>query len=219
MDEFLRLFKTKAPMTIVGVIFIGVVGSAIYDAVVKPGFNIVSKVFFDLITFGSQTVKDYAFSNAALDPTALPSMLIYLSMIAFFVVRMIVINRRVKRRIRLEGTHGSESLTPLQKNFESLDLTDRKKIRRLRYLGWLMDGLMIALLFITTTVMNQSILVWRVYNANEHIIAPYASPNEMLKIKSQFSQIKTEKDYKVLYGAMNAIALKNKVELRSEETW
>lgn len=223
MDEFLRLFKTKAPMTIAGVIIIGVVGSAIYDALVKPGFNIVSKVFFDLITFGSQTVRDYAFSNAALDPTALPSMFVFLTMTGVSVGIIIIVNMKVRRRWRRELTSSFESLTPLQKEQEqeqgNLNQSDRKKIKRLRYLDWLLDGLMIALIFITTTVMNQSILVWRVYNANENIIAPYVSPSEMLKMKSQFSQIKTEKEYKDLYEVMHAIALKNKVELRSESTW
>ncbi|AZE61772.1 hypothetical protein PFLU3_04000 [Pseudomonas fluorescens] len=104
----------------------------------------------------------------------------------------------------------------VQKDFPELDM---KKAKRIRYLDWFMDGLMIAMLFITITVVNQSILVWRVYNANEKIIAPYITSSDLLKIKSQFSQIKTEKEYKVLFEAMQSVALKNKIELRSESTW
>ncbi|NMY81044.1 hypothetical protein HBO01_20375 [Pseudomonas rhodesiae] len=219
MDMFLRMIKTKAPLTIAGVILIGVVGSAIYDAIVKPGFNMVSKVFFDLITFGSQTVRDYAFSNAALDPTALPSMLIFLTMSGIFFGMILIVNLKVRRRGKKPVTSSSEvsgSGKIVQKDFSELDM---KKARRIRYVDWFIDGFMIATLFITITVMNQSILVWRVYNANEKIIAPYVTSSDLLKIKSQFSQIKTEKQYRDLFEAMQSVALKNKIELRSESTW
>ncbi|WP_043046662.1 MULTISPECIES: hypothetical protein [Pseudomonas fluorescens group] len=219
MDMFLRMLKTKAPLTIAGVVLIGVVGSAIYDAIVKPGFNMVSKVFFDLITFGSQTVRDYAFSNAALDPTALPSMLIFLTMSGMFFGVILIVNLKIRRRGKKPISSSSEvsmSGKIVQKDFPELDM---KKAKRIRYLDWFMDGLMIAMLFITITVVNQSILVWRVYNANEKIIAPYITSSDLLKIKSQFSQIKTEKEYKVLFEAMQSVALKNKIELRSESTW
>lgn len=219
MDMFLRMLKTKAPLTIAGVVLIGVVGSAIYDAIVKPGFNMVSKVFFDLITFGSQTVRDYAFSNAALDPTALPSMLIFLTMSGMFLGVILIVNLKGRRRGKKPISSSSEvsmSGKIVQKDFSELDM---KKARRNRYLDWFIDGLMIAMLFITITVVNQSILVWRVYNANEKIIAPYVTSSDLLKIKSQFSQIKTEKEYKVLFEAMQSVALKNKIELRSESTW
>lgn len=206
-------------MTIAGVVIIGVVGSAIYDALVKPGFNMVSKVFFDLITFGSQTVRDYAFSNAALDPTALPSMLVFLTMSGLFFGVILIVNLRVRRRGKKAINSSAEASISAKSGQNDVSDRDQKKAKRLRYLDWVIDGLMIAMLFITITVMNQSILVWRVYNANEKIIAPYVSSNDMLKIKSQFSQIKTEKEYKVLYEAMQAVALKNKIELRSESTW
>ena len=209
-------------MTVAGVIIIGIVCSAIYDALVKPGFNMVSKVFFDVITFGSQSVRDYAFSNAALDPTALPSMIVFtivLGLIGGVVVslnlRLQRSRRKLLRPISSSETEGDNVSADQIHHHAGLKQTSRPSM----WVVWLIDGLMIGSMFVVLTVLNQSLLVWRVHNANTHIIAPYLSQGEMLKIDSLFSQVKTEKDYKNIYNMMSAVAVKNKVELRAEETW
>ncbi len=63
-------FLTKqAPITVIGVLVLGIVGSTLYDLLVKPGLSTFGRFCLDVITLGSQTVKDYAYASAALDPT------------------------------------------------------------------------------------------------------------------------------------------------------
>ncbi|UQS92400.1 hypothetical protein M5C90_15100 [Pseudomonas chlororaphis subsp. piscium] len=225
MNKIAGMLKSKAPMTVVGVVILGIVCSAIYDAVVKPGFNVVSKVIFDLITFGSQRVKDYAFSNAALDPTSLPVMFIFLNVVGVSVAFVLVANFivRIKKKAIRRLVSKDEMTTDADGgrvgvDHERLTLIE-KKLEKIKYVSWVIDGFFVALLFVMVTVVNQSILVWRVHNANERIVAPYISNVELLKIQSKFSQIKTEKDYEDVYGMIKAVADKNNIELRDEGTW
>ena len=74
--EVKGFLSKKAPLTLLGVFLLGIAVSALYDLIIKPGLNGISRVAFDTVTFSSQRIKDYSFSTAALDPTAIPSILL-----------------------------------------------------------------------------------------------------------------------------------------------
>jgi hypothetical protein len=68
-------------------------------------------------------------------------------------------------------------------------------------------------------IVNQSILIWRVFNANIEVISPYLNDLEIRNIRSQFSLISSKKEYLEIDKKLNEIAKKNNAILRKEELW
>jgi len=224
MDKFLGMFKTKAPITILGVIVIGVIGSAIYDALVKPSFGVVSNFLFGVFTLGSQQMKDAAYSSAALDPSGLPSLMVLMFLIvgmAFYVVSTSVASELRRRRFdqNFEGPKmPKESLRSPREDLSDKNIKTRK-IRILLYLSRISAACFLVSAYIMISTLNQSILVWRVHTANLNIIAPYVQVDKILKLKSAFSAVRTEKEFVELYGVMKQIASQNNVQLRQDVVW
>lgn len=216
MDKFLEMFKTKAPITIIGVIVIGVIGSAIYDAIVKPGFGVVSKFLFGVFTLGSQRMKDSTYSNAALDPSSLPSLMILMLMImgmAIFVVGKSVSSEIYKRRLDRDfESDGERGVTRGR-------VTSKNKRRIAIYASRFSAVIFLIMSYIMISTTNQSILVWRVYNANLEIITPYMQQDQVLSVRAAFAKIRTEKEFVDLYQVMNDVAVKNSIELRKDVSW
>src|SRR5205814_206691 len=62
--------------TILGVIVLIVGVSLLYDFLVKPGITNVGRFLLDVITLGSKSIRDSAYSSAALNPTPLSALII-----------------------------------------------------------------------------------------------------------------------------------------------
>lgn len=249
MNKLLKIFKAKAPLTVIGVLLIGIVCSAIYDAVVKPGFSLVSQVLFDLFTFGSQRAKDYTFSNAALDPTSLPSTITMAVVVSVTTAAFVVFNiyhsfeskdllediekadkraaeiDEIKKLYRDDPQRLAAEIAALRARRRSaipdtlppLNASVKKMFRILGFVSWIFAGVGFIGGWVGVTVANQSLIVWRGFNADMNIIAPYVSPKEMLNLRSKFSQVKTEKDYIAIRVELDAIAKLNNLSLRGAE--
>ncbi|MGM3422502.1 hypothetical protein [Pseudomonas benzopyrenica] len=201
MEDKEKIWHKKAPVTIIGVLAIGIICSALYDIFIRPGINIFSSKLFDLATLGSQSIKDYAFSNAALDPTSLPSAFLLFAFSGGLTgVLMAKGTFRFKRSIRSQ----------------QIPLKDRK-LRRL--ITPIISLLCIVFIFVSITVTNQSILIWRSFNANTKIIAPYTNEKDLLIISSKFSSMTTEAEYNEIYKTVSTIAESNNLRLRDTKTW
>ncbi|MBD9599233.1 hypothetical protein IB252_05200 [Pseudomonas sp. PDM10] len=220
MEKFLGMFKTKAPITIIGVIVIGVIGSAIYDAIVKPGFGVVSKFLFSVFTLGSQRMKDSAYSNAALDPSSLPSLMLLM----FLIIGMVVFvsfntaSSEMRRRRLDRGRQGGDQSECRNGPTEKKPIT-KVKLQVAIYTSRFSAVIFLIFAYVMISTTNQSILVWRIYNANLAIIAPYTQSDQLLGIKSAFAKMRTEKEFLELYQVMKEISVKNNIELRQDVVW
>src|SRR2546427_8335681 len=58
-------------------IILGIIGSGLWDMVVKPGVTGFGRFTLSLFTLGSVTLRNAAYSSAALDPTPLPALMIF----------------------------------------------------------------------------------------------------------------------------------------------
>ena len=57
---------------ILGAIILGAIGSGLWDMLAKPGLGTVGRLLLNIVTLGSKTIRDAAYSSAALNPTAMP---------------------------------------------------------------------------------------------------------------------------------------------------
>ena len=74
-------WRRKAPATILGIVILAIAVSVIYDMLVKPGISTASRILLDFLTLGSETIKDFAYERAAIDPTPLSALSLYLILV------------------------------------------------------------------------------------------------------------------------------------------
>jgi hypothetical protein len=211
----------QAPITIVGVLLLGVVGSTVYDLLVKPGITSFGRLLLDVITLGSATLRNAAYSSAALDPTPVSALVLLqagLFIAAFPAIRLIARARDSrdleKIREKIEQAGGGEK-EALEKKLERL----KKKLRKLRLFFWSIFVPWWIGLFVAFAVHNQSVVIWRAFNANLAILAPHIASEKKSQLQAQFAAMETNSDYQSLMVQMKEFARIGNVMLRDIETW
>ncbi|WP_331831856.1 hypothetical protein VUG52_18530 [Pseudomonas sp. LH21] len=213
-----KVLKSKAPITVVGVIIVGVVCSAIYDAIVKPGFNVASRYLFDFFTFGSQKLRDSVFSNAALDPTPMAGVTLLLYMLAImglYVGFMQVWGERIVYRIIGRDKSG-EDVWARDREYGEVSARVKIILRGLLFSARLSVLAFIIAAYVAYSSMSQSVLVWRLFHANLNIISPYVNQEQLYLLRADFARMRTEKQYAEIEEKMGVIAKSYGVELRSD---
>lgn len=203
----------KAGLTLFGAILLGAVGSGTWELLAKPGLNSLGRFLLNTITFGSTAIKDSAYSGAALNPTAVPSLML---VIAFWCI---------------PATFSVLSLLSiwvapfLRKRPPIAQDTEAKRLRRLsrlrRYRAFLHVPLILLLLtqLVVAAVFNQSVLVWRVFHSNLAICSPYMTDSEYKRLEAKFASMTTRQEYLLIDQELETIAQKNDVKLRAEAVW
>ncbi len=211
----------RAPATIAGVILLGLVCTTIYDLALKPGLSATGRFFLNIFTLGSQKVIDSAYESAALDPTPIASLMLILVAILIAITPSIIIisellpwsTKAKKQDIlleRLEEADGEEA----EKIVEDLErLKNRGRYFRIPF------AIISFAVFIPFLVHNQSVVIWRVFNANVRIIRPHISENEYNILLSDFSSVKTKEDYEKVETKIKEHAAKSSLPLQNIETW
>ncbi|MCO7597525.1 hypothetical protein [Pseudomonas guariconensis] len=213
-----KILKGKAPITVIGVLVLGIVCSAIYDAIVKPGFSMVSRYLFDIFTFGSQRMKDSTFSNAALDPTPVAGLALVLAMLIgagmYMFYSQLATERIVYKLFRSFEASANEN--PDTTRDDGFGVRTKLFLRGMLYVARLLVLIFIIASYVLYSSLNQSIIVWRVFQANLNVIAPYVTQDQLSMLKSDFARVRTEKQYIEVNKRIEAIAKARNVELRND---
>jgi hypothetical protein len=193
---------------VVGAITIGVIGSGLYDLLVKPGISHLGDWFFNIVSHWSVTIKDAPFGSAALDPTSLPSLIIiflmgsipiYLFSVILFIVPMKAIKEKLKKKV----------LTKKKRPSKTLKIASS--------IAAIVNIVCILLVIQTAlSVLNKSIFIHRVFYSNLKICAPYINQLEEEKLISEFSNMETMLDYEKINSLLNKVATENGISLRKE---
>jgi hypothetical protein len=191
---------------IIGTIVLGAIGSGVWDVLAKPGLSAASRFALNLVTLGSGTVKDAAYSSAALDPYPLPSLIVILILtwlplwpfataLGFRMGRFVANRQQQDKRIH--------------RRLESLITA--------AYV--LVTIAVLAYAFVFTQIINQAILIRRVFYADLAICSPYISETDEKRLRAHFASVKTRADYDLIAIELKQIATTNKISLREESLW
>lgn len=204
----------------IGTIVLGAIGSGVWEIVARPGVNRIGNFLTTLFTFGSQRLRDLPFESAALDPTPLSSLiLVYLtSSIPSFLIGIVVallLARRTVLSLRRQVEEAHSIVADTTAAAAHKDETRRTLTSRLRKWGLVSTAgllfiLVLGLTFagIAFSVLNRSVLVWRVFHANERICAPYMTPQELSSLEAAFASMKTRNDYVRIRQKQHTVAKK-----------
>jgi hypothetical protein len=218
--------SVRVVLAFFGAILVGVISNAIWDVVAKPGLNNLSSAALRLIGLLSTTVADLPYSTAALNPYALPSLIILLLIVASipgFGIQPLV-RPLVEWRLDRYVTPSSDALVTSSETVESEQAARSAalKVSKILKVASLVLALFCLFVFmvsyVTFGIVNRAIAIRRIYEANLDIIAPYVSSQERLQLQAQFAAMTIKRDYIAIRLRLETIASKNAVKLRPETT-
>lgn len=218
--------KFLTPKTILGTIaltlLLGILSSALWDLLFKPGITKFGRILLSIATFGSATIKDFAYAGAALDPTPIPALLVVVlaSWAPIFIVALLL---GTMHGHRSADKAFEEAKKVTAGDFEKLKEVMEARITRLqrllkRFVGVVL--IIVSMFTITTsTVLNQSVAVWRTFHADLAICAPHLTPLEEKQFRARFASMTTRAEYLAISNDLQQVAAKNGVKLLNIQLW
>jgi hypothetical protein len=203
-------------------LILSVIGSGLWDFLFKPGITVVGRSLLTIITFGSETIRDLAYASAALNPTPLPALAVFLiaSYVPLFFFGWLTGNF-VGDRLGDKSIQDAES--EASGDNEKLIALLESKLRKLKRRRDLFIGIFLIVLcffsLTTSAILNQSVAIWRVFHANLTICSPYITEIEEKKLQSRFASMVSRKEYLALANNLNEIAQRNGIKLQQAQLW
>jgi hypothetical protein len=222
----LQIIKHRAPVTVIGVIVLSLIGTILYDLAVKPGLSSAGRLFLGIMTLGSQTLRDAAYAEAALDPTPVTPLILLVALmivllfpIIYLVSSFLAPKTRTSRDIdRLEKDlerATQDEMGAIQERVKAL----RRRLRRQK--AYLITGMVIAVVVLNVlfAVHNQSVLIWRAFHADLALLRPYITSDQYYELCARFSAMNKRSDYLTLRKVMDDVANRYNVRLHDIKVW
>lgn len=170
-----------------------------------------------LISLGSAHVRDLPYSTAAMNPYPLPSLILLFLLCVFptgalvgtIVGRMFLAERRAKLNQLLAINPPDEANAKLR----DMQVTLKRKLFLLLTLP---TSLIAIYALIPLGIINQAVLIRRIYEADRDIITPYLTQDQKIRLQADFSAIDTKAEFDSLMNRIRSIAIAHGVKLRSE---
>ncbi len=169
---------------------------------VRPGITTVGRFALDLLTLGSDTIKDTAYSRAAINPTPTTALFLF-SMAATFTLVPIF-------------AYWGYVFTKWLRKGKSIREERSRRMFRITFALYVVSTIPILTIY---SIQQQSVRIWQAFHTHLATIAPYISEDERLMLSSQFATIEGRDDYTAIANDMGKIAADVGVKLREIELW
>jgi len=222
----MRIFRALG-----GAVLLAVVGNGVWDLLARPGLTTVGRAVLNFVTFGSNAVKDAAYSSAALDPYPVSALLILLFLVSIpfslMLARPVIDRWRRERRhlgmralkvLRMEQDGDPRAADERTKLTSELNARARRVQRRFVVASLILVVGGIAA-YTTAGVISQAVLIRRVFLADLAICAPFISPQQEREFRASFAAVSRRSEFLEIHARLQAAARANGVSLRSEELW
>jgi len=94
-----------------------------------------------------------------------------------------------------------------------------RKLRLLKISFWAIFLPWVAMAVVAYAIHNQSVLLWRTFNANIVLLAPVMQPSELAKLRASFAGMSTGADYKAIRTQVLSVAKNQGVKVHDFEPW
>lgn len=202
-----RFFTWKAAATLVGAIFIGALGNAAWEYLLKPLLPWVSDLIIDVATLGIQSYRDEIYREVAKgndERAAIATFALVSSVpLAIFLSTVSAVGLRTRRKAIISRLVGEDT--------DSSARIDRA--HRIIVVGLVVMG-MASTFFIISLV--RTIYVVRAsahLDQFQRIVAPYVTPEQRLTLASRVAQMTTEAQYRDIVRDMSEVASQKKLTI------
>ena len=199
-------------LVLIGTVFVGSLGSGLWDIGVKPAGAWLAQAFLDFITFGSVAMKDAACEAAALDQTAIPAARLHMAYTAFMIVPFFYFVLFEFGLLRLVRSLKQEEV----RNAIASRAGQLVTLRRVLIASF---GLICGFMLARQMIHNQSLLIWRCFHADVRQCAPQLSAIEEELLHANYAGMKTRDQYFRIIKPLQDIAESNGLVLHSEKLW
>ena len=214
MSEFLA---ENWLLSIVLTIFLGAIGSGLWDAILKPYGKKFSGVVFTAITFGAKRARDKVYKNASAGHHELPSL--YLLLIVFMFLCGILVSLQVKVYSRIYVSTLAETYYGdcINKNEKERKECGKKIIEEeilpIMYILSLITVFLSVVILYRFSTINRTNLVITYYTHSMSVIRPYIEEQQYLLFEQKFALMLSKEDYDEIIKSLNKIANDNSVDL------
>ena len=160
----------------------------------KPGVGWLGSSILNVITLGSESIRDNAYAAATMEPTSVPSLMLYLVLLVFLSIPIfsLLLPKISTRKVAMHLIQQESDAEPTdeQQEIETADLNasesllasvmaNKTRLKRTRVVAMTVLGLALGMLYYRFAVMNQSVLIWRAFNSDMRSCACllYTSPS------------------------------------------
>ena len=217
--------KRKWTLAILGTVFLGAVGSGLWDVFFKPVLFRGTDVLLTIVTLGLSVVKDSAYQKISLgfreEPSALSHTLLVLGLTTLVLISYgltVAMTNERARRLRVRGMSADERERWEANHGGKLDRLEKQLTKLVHPLG--LSGLLAASFLLVQSLLgaycNAAIAHYRQSLA---ICRPYLEPGEADVIESRFALIRSKDDYVGVLARLDEVADANGVELLEFEPW
>lgn len=213
--------------SIAGALLLAILGSALWEYLARPGLSTIGRLALTVVTLGSDTIRDSAYRDAALDSFPLPSLtLIFLAttgILAWCTHIMGKIYRGPTRR-QMPSERQIAEMSPkereeLRRSLEEEGARLDKRIGRLRRVIVALLTPVIIIPAVQGFRINQAVLIRRVMLADLTICEPFIEEGELKRLKSHFAQVRTRGEFLAVHSQLERVAKKNSVRLSGISLW
>jgi hypothetical protein len=173
-----------------------------------------------LISLGSVRVRDLPYSTAAMNPYPLPPLILFGAYCVLPLLPLcVLVGRALGRRTGAKWKARMAAVLAENPSAETTEKIRQMEVARRRKLFCLVTipGLFVAVYsLIPLGVINQAVLIRRVYEADRDIVAPYLSTDQRVQLQADFCVIETKAQFGALMNRIKAVASAHHVKLRSE---
>jgi hypothetical protein len=206
----------KGLLAVVATIFLGAIGSGLWDVLLGPAFHKLSSLSLGIMFSLFHGYADHVYSHVSRDPMALLSLFPYMALVVgggiFFpwgaIVFMLRTITRAKKRILPHDEEEDVGLTPV----EMLKRLD--KARKLVFTGLLPLALISSLLYaeeLIDTIHATDAYIF--VDRSLEILAPHIDESQRLQLRAQLRSIESASDFYALEDSIRSIASTNHLKL------
>lgn len=174
-------------------LFLGAVGSGIWEVLFKPGLSTVGI----LMASGSTWFENEIYRTAALDPQPLPGLILLLALCAtpfYFAIGFVhkgFVELPLKRIVKKHFAKTKEQA----KDNEELERILGRKLKGVALIGIALCMFLGSMTFVGFVLHSEATKVWRIFQANLEICAPSLTDSEIRLTRAQFRKIHTKTDF------------------------
>lgn len=205
-------------VSIILTIFLGALGSGLWESVFKPITHKVSKAIFTLLSFGAKRASDNVYKEAARGHHELPSLLILIFVFIAMLSSMVGFQIFAYQKIfgedqRMNTIIEKCSARPDEERSECIKELTIQEVKPQLYKTSLATVFMIIIFLYRFIGINRANLIITYYRQCLNICRPFIENDKYHQFEQKFSMMISKEEYKNIIDALQEISEKNSIEL------
>lgn len=203
--------------SIIITIFLGAIGSGLWDAALKPASRKFGSVIFTIITFGAKQARDNTYKRAAMGHHELPSLYILLCVLTCGIAFMVLVQLRI-----YVAVYAPEIMPPsiILQNPQKLDLNikdhllkiNERALRALKFMSLAGIFAMVILIYRFAAI-NRMNLITTYFEQSLMAVRPFIDDSKVHLVRQQYALMTSKEQYDAIICELSAVAKNNGASL------